>query len=179
MTSEARRNELIREIGAMRRYARALTRDPARADDLVQDALLRAIQGADRLRDGAPLRPWLLTIVHNGFIDMRRAEQAEGRRREAVASDPVTPPGQEHAVRLGQVAAAFAALPPEQRAVLHLVTVEGLSYAEAAVVLDVPIGTLMSRLGRARAALRAMEAGSGDAGTPRLRLVGGGDDDAG
>lgn len=164
------------EIGPMRRYARALTRDAALADDLVQDALLRAIQAADSVRKGAPLRPWLLTIVHNCFIDALRADRAETRRREALAPDAIVAPAQEHAVRLGQVAEAFMALPDEQRAALHLVTVEGLAYAEAAAVLDVPVGTLMSRLGRARSALRAME-DAGD-GPRKLRLVGGGTDGA-
>ncbi|MCF4166243.1 sigma-70 family RNA polymerase sigma factor [Zavarzinia compransoris] len=162
------------EIGPMRRYARALTRDAALADDLVQEALLRAIQAADGVRKGAPLRPWLLAIVHNCFVDALRADRAESRRRDALATDGTVAPSQEHAVRLGQVAEAFMALPDEQRAALHLVTVEGLAYAEAAAVLDVPLGTLMSRLGRARAALRAME-DAGD-GARRLRLVRGGSD---
>jgi RNA polymerase sigma-70 factor (ECF subfamily) len=82
------------------------------------------------------------------------------------------PASQDHSVRLSQVREAFLALHEEQRSALHLVAIEGLSYAEAAEVSGVPLGTLMSRIGRARAALREMEEGPSAKARPRLRIVG-------
>ncbi|PWR25408.1 sigma-70 family RNA polymerase sigma factor [Zavarzinia aquatilis] len=176
MTQDTIRARVIGELGPMRRYALALTRDAAAADDLVQDALLRAFERRASFRPDGPLRSWLLSILHNCFIDGRRRDDARGRRDAAFVSDEHSAPAQEHAVRLGQVAEAFLGLPAEQRAALHLVAVEGMSYAEAAAVLDIPAGTVMSRISRARAALRAMEEGQGR--PPGLRLVGGADDNA-
>ena len=104
----------------------------------------------------------------------------------ARLSETALPPDQESRVRLAQIQQAFFGLPEEQRAVLHIVAVEGLSYQEAATTLGIPIGTLMSRLGRARAALRAFEDGvtarldlpapSKSPAKPTLRVVGGSDD---
>ncbi len=176
MTQDTIRARVIGELGPLRRYALALTRDPVQADDLVQEALLRAFERRASFRPDGPLRSWLLSILHNCFIDGRRRDDARGRRDAAFMADEHSAPAQEHVVRLGQVAAAFLALPAEQRAALHLVAVEGLSYAEAAAVLDIPAGTLMSRISRARAALRAME--DGQARPRGLRLVGGVDDPA-
>ncbi|PWR18070.1 sigma-70 family RNA polymerase sigma factor [Zavarzinia compransoris] len=172
MTRDLSKLQVKGEIGPMRRYARTLTRDEAAADDLVQETLLRAIERYETFQPGGSLRGWLLSILHNCFIDGRRREISEARRAAEAPREEIAAPAQEHAVRLGQVAQAFLGLQADQRAALHLVTIEGLAYAEAAQVLDIPIGTLMSRLGRARAALRAIENGN-----PRaLRLVGGTDD---
>ncbi|MGK7871076.1 sigma-70 family RNA polymerase sigma factor [Falsiroseomonas sp. E2-1-a20] len=186
--------DVVAQLGALRRYARSLTRDEVAAEDLVHDALIRAYENRAGFRPGADLRPWLLAILHNGFVGGWRSRQAERRRLEEVATlAPSQNPGlgPEAAVRLGQLHRAFAALPDEQRAALHLVAVEGVPYGEAATILDIPLGTLMSRLGRARATLRAIEAeepaapgtttaGSGGppAWRPRLRIVGGSHDDA-
>jgi RNA polymerase sigma-70 factor (ECF subfamily) len=175
MTRDLSKLELRGEIGPMRRYARTLTRDEAAADDLVQEALLRAIERHATFNPDGSLRGWLLSILHNCFIDGRRRALAEARRAAEAPRDEVAAPAQEHAVRLGQIAQSFMNLQADQRAALHLVTIEGLAYAEAANVLDIPMGTLMSRLGRARAALRAMEDGGQRTG---LRLVGGTDDRA-
>ena len=163
-------------LAGLRRYARALTRDDAAADDIVQDALVRAIERSDTFRPGASLRAWLASIVHNVFVSTRRREAAEARRDEAFADlRPAAPDSgdQEHAAQLASVADGFHALPEAQRAVLHLVAVEGLSYQEAAAALDVPIGTIMSRLSRARAALRA----PAKVRPPALRIVGGNRDE--
>ncbi|MBS9477202.1 sigma-70 family RNA polymerase sigma factor [Ancylobacter radicis] len=170
------------QLGVMRRYARSLTRDDADAEDLVHDALVRAYErrGTFSPERGAPgkgLRGWLLSILHNAFIDRRRARSAEGvrERRAMELAEPAGEPGQEHHVRLAQVREAFMHLPQEQRAALHLVAIEGLGYAEAAAALGIPQGTLMSRLSRARAALRAIEDGTAVRPT-HLRLVGGADE---
>lgn len=162
-------DDVLSELGLLRRYARSLTRDRDDAEDLVQDTLLRALERRASFRAGGNLRGWLLAILHNVFVDGRRA-RAAARAREAAAADlapEAAPPAQEEVVRLGEVREAFFRLPEDQRAALHLVAIEGLSYQAAAEVLEVPIGTLMSRIGRARAALRALETGA----SPRARLT--------
>jgi len=161
--------EVAAHLESLRRYARALTRDHAAADDLVQEALLRAIERAGTYRSGGSLRAWLAGILHNCFISGRRRQAAEARRDETFAGLHETAGqegDQEHAAQLALVADRFYGLPEPQRSVIHLVAVEGLSYQEAASALGVPIGTVMSRLSRARAALRA-PAGA----IPRLRMV--------
>ncbi|SNS93844.1 RNA polymerase sigma-70 factor, ECF subfamily [[Luteovulum] sphaeroides subsp. megalophilum] len=170
-------DEILSELTPLRRYARSLTRDEAEAEDLVQEALLRAHERRASFRRGKGLRVWLMSILHNLFIDALRSRRAR-ERREAAAMEaaPLShPASQESAVRLAQIREAFAHLPEEQRSALHLVAIEGLSYAEAAEVLGVPQGTLMSRIGRARAALRAFE--NGEAARQPLRVVGGRDAD--
>jgi RNA polymerase sigma factor (sigma-70 family) len=180
--NDVKRMAVIGMLGPLRRYARSLTRDESEAEDLVQDALVRAYEGRGSFRSGGNLRGWLLSILHNTFIDNRRRHVAEVRRLEQAAAfvDTVAPPEQESWVRLQQVRAAFMSLPDEQRAALHLVAVEGLSYQEAANALKIPIGTLMSRLGRARAALRGFESGTevsqpSQSKRPSLRIIGGSD----
>lgn len=174
--------DVIGLLGPLRRYARSLTRDEIHAEDLVQDTLVRAYERRGTFRPGGNLRAWLLSILHNTFIDHRRRHVAEFRRLEQTAAfiDTEAPPEQESRVRLQQIHVAFMSLPDEQRAALHLVAIEGLSYQEAAAALKIPVGTLMSRLGRARAALRGFEAGSDRAQPssskrPSLRIVGGSD----
>ncbi len=180
--------DVLGQLAVMRRYARSLTRDDAEAEDLVHDALLRAYErrgsfDAGRSETGKGdsskgLRGWLLSVLHNVFIDRRRSRKAEARREaEALElAETVAAPAQEHQLRLAQVRDAFMELPEEQRAALHLVAIEGLGYAEAAATLGIPQGTLMSRLSRARAALRAIE--DGTARPARLRIVGGSNDPA-
>jgi RNA polymerase sigma factor (sigma-70 family) len=180
--NDSKRTDVIGLLGPLRRYARALTRDEAQAEDLVQDTLIRAYERRGSFRSGGNLRGWLLSILHNTFIDSRRRHMADLRRLKQVATfaDPAVPPEQESRIRLQQVQTAFLSLPDEQRAALHLVAIEGLSYQEAANALKIPVGTLMSRLGRARAALRGFEAGSdvsqhSQSKRPSLRIVGGSD----
>jgi len=179
--NDPKRIDVIGLLGPLRRYARSLTRDDTQAEDLVQDALVRAYERHGSFRAGGNLRGWLLSILHNTFIDGRRRRLAEVRRLEQATElvDTAALPEQESRVRLQQVQAAFMSLPDVQRAALHLVAIEGLSYQDAAITLNIPVGTLMSRLGRARAALRAFEAGTSvrpsEAGRPHLRIVGGSD----
>lgn len=166
--------DVIGQLGALRRYARSLTRDDTDTEDLVQEALARAYQKKSTLKTGSEIRPWLLAILHNVFIDRLRRNRSEDNRLKHYAElsrERLEAP-QEHTVRLSQIRAAFMNLPEDQRTALHLVSIEGLSYQEAAQVLGVPVGTLMSRVGRARAALRALESGEVQ---PTLKLVGGSD----
>lgn len=157
------------QIPALRRYAFALTRDRTAADDLVQDCLERALSSWRLRRDGGDVRAWLFTILRNGFLNDIRTRRRHG---EAVALDavpePMAAPGQEDGLAVGDVLAALDQLPEEQKSLLLLVGVEDLSYAEAAAVLAIPTGTVMSRLSRARLRLRAMLEGGP---APYLRRV--------
>ena len=159
------------DLIAMRRYARALTRDEQDADDVVQGAILRAIGRKRSFKPEFSRRRWLLAIVHNVFISSKRREAAEARRNDRFAETLERNPDleQELRVRLSRIASAYASLPEHHRAVLHLTAVEGLTYQEVADVLEVPVGTVMSRLSRAREALKQRE----QKPSP-LRIVGGG-----
>ena len=169
------RFDIVGQLGSLRRYARSLTRDSSDAEDLVHDALVRAYERRGTFRSGGNLRAWLLSIVHNAFIDKMRSRRSEAARVEQAGylTDASTPAPQEHSVRLAQVREAFFGLPEEQRSALHLVAIEGLSYQEAADASGVPLGTLMSRIGRARAALRSMESALPSPAKNHLRIVGG------
>ena len=152
------RLDVLSELPSLRRYARTLARSEIDAEDLVHDALVRAYERRASFRIGHNLRVWLMSILHNVFIDGARARRAEVRRLARVKEllEPQSPPIQDVHLRLSQVWEAFIELPDEQRAALHLVAVEGLSYTEAATALAIPVGTLMSRIARARATLRAL-----------------------
>jgi RNA polymerase sigma factor (sigma-70 family) len=163
-------------IPALRRYARALMRDRAAADDLVQDCLERAISRWHHRRSLDDAQAWIFTILHN--LAMTRLRRS-GRQPVHVALDDADQaslalaPAQEDALRHGNLLAALGQLPQDQRAVLLLVTVEEFSYADAARVLDVPIGTVMSRLSRARERLSRLLSAEppGTIGLPHLRSV--------
>lgn len=146
-------------IDALRRFAVSLTRDASDSEDLVQDTLLRAVERSDDLRAQQSTRSWLFAILHNRFLDRRRAQMRAVRHETAAQATrgDVTPAPQELAVRLGQLREAFGRLPAEQRQTLELVAVRGMACREAADYLEIPLGTLLSRLSRARAALRAFE----------------------
>lgn len=143
------------QIPALRRYAFALTRDHHRADDLVQDCLERAVGRWYLRRSDGDLRAWLFAILHNLFVSGLRRGRSRPRH-ESLDSDagPDVPGGQEGALMGRDILRALEALPLDQRAVLLLVGVEGLSYEAASRVLGVPLGTVMSRLSRAREATR-------------------------
>ncbi|KRB61188.1 RNA polymerase subunit sigma [Rhizobium sp. Root708] len=174
MERKERPFDVIGQLAALRRYARSLVRNSDEAEDLVHDALIRAFEKRQSFRRAGNLRTWLLSILHNAHIDRVRQSRSLIRRHDEAAAqaDQSLPAGQEHAVRLKQVREAFFELPEEQREALHLVAIEDLSYQEAATALGIPIGTLMSRISRARAQLREFEEGA-----PRkkhLRLIEGG-----
>lgn len=144
------------EIPRLRRYARALTGDAAEADDLVQDCLERALKAIQHWRDGDNPRKWLFAIMHNLFID---AARRSARRPQLTSIDLVEAAGADPAPdNLEGIAVkrALAALTPEHREVILLVGLEGLSYREAAETLDIPVGTLMSRLARGRERMREL-----------------------
>lgn len=140
-------------IPALRRYASALLRDQAAADDLVQDALERAISRWGQRRSDRDTRSWLFAIVHNLAANRLRQLSRRGVHVSIVEIHEgafAQRPEQEAGLLYEGVLKAVATLPEEQRAVLLLISVEGLSYEEVARVLGTPIGTVMSRLARAR-----------------------------
>jgi RNA polymerase sigma-70 factor, ECF subfamily len=149
--------ELVILLPRLRRFARALTRDPHDADDLVQIALERALARAHQLRPDAALAGWVFGILRHAWIDELRARaRTERLFAPEESGQNVGDAGQGAQAEMLSVQDAVGRLPQEQRAAVALVLVEGLSYKEAAHVMDVPIGTLTSRLARAREALQAM-----------------------
>jgi RNA polymerase sigma factor (sigma-70 family) len=152
---------IIDVLPSLRRYARALVGQPAAADDLVQDTLERAWARADQWRPGHPLRVWLFAIMHNLRVDqIRRPTLSIVSDTDEAPDLPVRATQADH-LELADLDRALRQLPEEQRAVLLLVGLEGLSYAEVASTLGIPIGTVMSRLARGRERLRAILDGAG------------------
>ncbi len=177
------RFDVIGLLAPLRRYAAVLTRNRTDAEDLVHDALVRAYERRQTFRSSGNLRAWFFPVLHNSFIDGQRRKAAEAARAREVADavETVAPADQDSSVRLHQIREAFLTLPEDQRAALHLVAIEGRPYQDAAGALGIPLGTLMSRIGRARAALRGFEDGALPAEQPEgrirpnLRIVGGAD----
>ncbi|MDR3516998.1 MAG: sigma-70 family RNA polymerase sigma factor [Azospirillaceae bacterium] len=163
-------SDLDVQIASLRRYSRALVRERADADDLVQETLARAVAHADQFKQGTNLRAWLFTIMHN--VHVNQVRQKASRPGDVPVEDVelllVSPARQEMQVELRDVARIIDTLPEEQRQVLLLVTLEGLKYDEVATMLGVPIGTVMSRLSRARESIRLK---MGDQGGASLRRV--------
>ncbi|NGO55073.1 sigma-70 family RNA polymerase sigma factor [Allomesorhizobium camelthorni] len=180
MNGKNLRFDVIGQLAVLRRYARSLTRSDADAEDLVHDALVRAYERKSTFRQAGNLRTWLLSVLHNVFVDgYRSRHSATGRLEQAaVLAEAHLLPPQDHVVRLSQIRTAFLSLAEEQRAALHLVAIEGLSYDEAAATLAIPVGTLMSRIARARAALREIEDGPAATEISHLKIVGGRNDKA-
>lgn len=161
MTSPDLSAGLVSLLPRLRRFARALTRNPHDADDLVQLALERALARAHQLRPDAALAGWVFGILRHAWIDELRARARSDRVFAPQESGQhVGDAGQASQVEMLSVQEAMERLPQEQRIAVALVLVEGLSYKEAAHVMDVPIGTLTSRLARGREALQAMLGGS-------------------
>jgi RNA polymerase sigma factor (sigma-70 family) len=170
--------DVVAELGPLIRYARALAMDPAAAEDLVQEALVRAYANRRQFRETGDLRTWLFSILHNVFVTSLRRQFAEERRHRDLTDlgivGSVVNAGQQ--AELLRVRAAFFSLPVDQRTVLQLVVIEGQSYREAAAVLGIPVGTVMSRLARARVALRRLVEGAVGELRPHLHIVGGKDE---
>jgi RNA polymerase sigma factor (sigma-70 family) len=169
MPSDDRAGALERHIPALRRYAYALLRDHHAADDLVQDCLERALSRWYLRRTDGDLRAWLFTILRNLYINAYRSRhrRGEGTTIEDALSFGVQP-DQETGLEARDALAALDQLPEEQKSLLLLIGVEDMSYAEVARMLGVPIGTVMSRLSRARQRFRTvMESGR----SPLLRRV--------
>src|SRR5438067_1255415 len=155
MTDYARLLEA--EIPRLRRYARALTRDVSRADDLVQSCLARAIAKQHLWEPGTNLRAWLFTILHNQHVNDVRHNAREGTTLELGEAPQLTV--QSNAIpslELRDLERAIGKLPAEQRVVILLVGLEGMAYEQVAAILDVPIGTVRSRLSRGRDQLRRL-----------------------
>lgn len=169
--------DIVPHIDNLWRYARVLTRNDADADDLLQESLVRALSFAHAYDPERPVKAWMVAVVRNTFLTGVERRKAEERRfRQIGETAPASAgPAQENSTELSQVAAAFGRLPTEQAEVLHLVGVLGLSYKEAAEVMEVPIGTVMSRLNRARAALRMLLYGEDAQPRGNLRIAGGTD----
>ncbi len=162
--------ELIAEnIPRLRRYARALVRDTHLADDLVQDCLERAWTKRALWRDRGDIRAWLFTILHNVYANAAR-RHTRRPREVSIDTAPETgvAPGQETNLFLRDLESCLAALSDEHREVLLLVGLEQLSYEETATILELPVGTVMSRLSRGRSRLREMLRESNE---PVLRRV--------
>jgi len=161
-----------REIPRLRRYARALTRSGDRADDLVQETLIRAIAKAHLWQAGTDIRAWLFTIMHNQYVNnVRRAARDEATIDiEQMASSLVATTDPTASRQLRELEHALTCVPDEQREVILLVGLEGMSYETAAQILCVPVGTVRSRLSRGREALRRlMDIPEQTASTPRAR----------
>jgi RNA polymerase sigma-70 factor (ECF subfamily) len=163
-------DEKLREIiPGLRRFALSLTRNPSSADDLVQACLERALSSWGSKSAEGDLRAWLFSILYRQFLDAYRRHRRYARMLEFFTGRDDTQPSVERTVMAQSTLDAFDRLPTEQRALLLWVSVEGLSYKEVAGILDVPIGTVMSRLSRARQALRQLS--DGEINRPSLRRL--------
>lgn len=165
---------LVELLPHLRAFARGLCGRPDRADDLVQEAVLRAWTARDTFVPGTNLKAWLFTIARNHFLnDLRRARREtqleEGQAETSLVSDA----DQEEGLNLGDLNRALNRLPPERREALLLVGASGFSYEEAAQVCGVAVGTIKSRVARGRAqlaqVLEGIEGGEGSAGRPQAR----------
>lgn len=160
------RAELRALLPRLRRFGHALTGSADAGDDLVQDALEKALSREDQYREGTRLDSWMYKIMQNAWIDNRRAHARQSRVVQPMSEDivAVSEDGRDSfdaAISLRQVREMMTRLHEDERAVLALVSIDGLTYQQAATALDVPIGTVMSRLARARnKLLQLMEGGA-------------------
>jgi len=152
------RDQMVQLLPRLRRFATGLTGSVASGDDLVQDTVERALRNLHQWEPGTRLDSWMFRIAKNRFLDIRRSQKRSGivagdipDDAPAVTTDGVR--GTEAHLMLSGAVQALDGLPPEQREALLLVAVEGLSYRDAADILEIPIGTLTSRIARAREAL--------------------------
>jgi RNA polymerase sigma-70 factor, ECF subfamily len=168
------RRQLLDAIPRLRRYARSLVFDAAHVDDLTQITLERALTHWHQFDQRRDMLVWLLSIAHNAHLDMRRRESrmtvTDPSELQHVQDSHGGNPGTDVGLRL-DLLAALGRLSPEQREPLLLVCVEQLSYAEVAEVMRIPVGTVMSRVCRARATLRQFLEGGERAGAHTLRRV--------
>lgn len=151
--------DMLDLLPRLRRMARVLARDPADADDLTQLTVERALARRDQWREGTRQDSWMFRIMRNAWIDESRSRARHGRvlappEAGVHAADPAAP-SLDGRLAMTAVEAALDALPEDQRVAVALVLIEGLSYQEAADSLDIPMGTLTSRLARGRTALQA------------------------
>ncbi len=171
------RTHVVEQLPGLRRYARALTGDAWAADDLVQDTLERACAKWQLWLVGTDLRAWLFTLMHNLYLNQKRVVQPTARAMPIDDIQSELPAPLNDTDSALDVLRCLQRLPDDQRAVLLLVALEDMSYDQAAKVLGIPIGTVMSRLSRARSRLRELMEGGGDTinrpvpGQPQLRRM--------
>ncbi|MEM8791707.1 MAG: sigma-70 family RNA polymerase sigma factor [Pseudomonadota bacterium] len=163
--SESIRQDLIAILPKLRRFAFALAGNRSEGDDIVQTACEKALDRAHQFKPGTRFESWMYRIVQTTFLDSRRRHDRRFAHSDddalAALSDAGTGAARpQDRLLLARVREAMAALPEDQRAVLALVAIEGLGYREASEVLDVPMGTVMSRLARARAKLKPLQEGA-------------------
>lgn len=168
-----KRAQVLEQLPALRRYARALAGDAWAADDLVQDTLERACAKWALWRAGSDLRAWLFTLMHNLYLNQRRGARGAAASVSLEDAEHELPPAAGPGGEALDLERCLARLPAEQRAVLLLVTLEDMAYQDVARVLQVPVGTVMSRLSRARSRLRELMDGQGGAerAAPALRRM--------
>ncbi|ARE40207.1 RNA polymerase sigma factor [Rhodovulum sp. P5] len=148
------RDELVSHLPAMRAFALSLTRNAATADDLVQDAVVKAWGNIDKFEPGTNLRAWLFTILRNTYYSLHRKRRREVEDPDGVMAGHLSEkPHHDGRLAMGDFQVAFAKLPDEQREALILVGAEGFSYEEAAATCGCAVGTIKSRVNRARARL--------------------------
>jgi RNA polymerase sigma-70 factor (ECF subfamily) len=159
------REQLYEHVPRLRRYARALVSNRELADDLVQDTLERALTRIAQFRQGTDLRAWLFTIMHNLFVNQVRKASARSVHvsiddDDFDDADMAVPANQTNPLEVRDLEEALQRLPDGQRAVVLLVGLEEMSYVDVASTLEIPVGTVMSRLSRGRERLRALMAGT-------------------
>lgn len=153
-------HQILEHIPRLRRYARALLGDRYAADDLVQDTLERGWNKFHLWRPGTDLRAWLFTIMHNVFVNQVRSKRSDIEKTMEELPVVAVRATQSDSLEIADVERALRALPDEQREVLLLVAIEEMTYDEASRALAIPIGTVMSRLSRARERMRRLIAGA-------------------
>ncbi len=171
MTSTNFRNDLVKELPYLRRFARGLCGDASLADDLVQDCVERALMKSHLYDPARPLRAWLYAVLRNIFVSnwRRNAKFKNAKDLEDLEGfEGSVQPEQENNFSVALITEALDTLPAQQREVLVLISLEEMSYKEASEIISVPIGTIMSRLSRARAHLQNILE---ERGTPVLRRV--------
>lgn len=151
--------EIQTHLPVLRRFAVSLARDVDLAEELVQNAVARAVERIDQYEDGTNLRAWLFTILRNIHFDDRRKVSRGPTFQEigdTTHANLATMPAQEWHIRLREFSECFATLPKGDQDVIMLIAVDGRAYEEAAQILNIPVGTVKSRLSRARSRLRAL-----------------------
>lgn len=152
-------DELVSCIPRLRRYARALVGDRGGADDLVQDTVERGWRRIREWRRDGEMRAWLFGIMHNLHVDQLRARRLQTTALDEEGAQPAPPVNPSAGLELRDMEAALALLPVEQREILLLVGLEGMTYDQIAGALGLPLGTVMSRLSRGREKLRLLMEG--------------------
>ncbi|MGC4056853.1 MAG: sigma-70 family RNA polymerase sigma factor [Chitinophagaceae bacterium] len=154
VTENAERADIVKLIPALRAFARTFCQEPADADDLVQETLLKALANIDQFEPGTRLKSWLFTIMRNSYCTKAKKRSREVLRGDDTLFDSAAVPGeQEWNVRIGEVGRAFQSLPDKYKEIIALIVVLGESYESAAGICGCAVGTVKSRLNRARARL--------------------------